>query len=314
MKCLVTGAAGQVGARLAPVLMKRGHIITAFDRTSPAANGPAKTVVADICDPDALDEVLKEGFDAIFHLAGLNALKPPQDIHRVNVEGTATLLASLERHSPASTVIMMSSSAVYGPCQDDPILETSPLDPQTPYARSKAVMEAMALEHRARGLDIRIARPFNIIGPGQEAPLLYNKVAAQLAEIARGSRRPELELGKLDSFRDFVDVRDVCEGLASIATCGQAGEIYNICSGVPTAIREIVDRLVALSGLTITISTSPHQGTDVPYQRGSHEKLSAASGWMPKVSLQASMRDTLDWWLALAADGNSAKGSPKRGL
>jgi GDP-4-dehydro-6-deoxy-D-mannose reductase len=305
--CLVTGAAGQVGQHLVRLLARRGHTVTTFDRSPLVSGSNIQAMTGELDDPAALAGALKGHVDIVFHLAGLNALETAAAIHRVNVEGTATLLAALERRRSPCCIVLMSSSAVYGSSQDDPILETSDLAPQTPYAHSKAAAEATALRYHAAGLDIRIARPFNIIGPGQRAPLLYNKVAAQLVEIARGTRAAKLELGNLQSFRDVIDVRDVCEGLAAIAESGQAGEAYNLSSGTATAMREIVDQLVALSGLAVRVTTTPPAGTDVPYQRGSHEKLSKASGWMPDVSLQTSLRDTLEWWRQLAGNGNNAK-------
>ena len=147
---------------------------------------------------------------------------------------------------------------------------------------------------------------FFLVQIGQSAPLLYNKVAAQLVEIARGVRPPHLALGNLQSFRDVIDVRDVVQGLFAVARSGMAGESYNICSGAATSMKAIVDELVAQSGLALTISNTPPSAADVTYQRGSCAKLNAISGWVPQVSLEASLRDTLDWWRHLAACENTA--------
>jgi GDP-4-dehydro-6-deoxy-D-mannose reductase len=307
MNCLVTGAAGQVGQQLVRLLAQQGHAVTAFDR-SPASHGEHVTpVTGDICDIATLANLLMDRFEVIFHLAGLNALQPADAIRRVNVEGTEALLSAVAHAGHAGPVILMSSSAVYGPSPDNPILESSARNPQTAYAESKAAAEDAAQRHRAvAGSDIRIARPFNIIGPGQHAPLLYNKVAFQLTEIAGGTRPASLDLGNLESFRDLIDVRDVCSGLIAIARLGNPGETYNLASGNATRMADIVDRLIAYSGIEVTIHTAPRTGTDVSYQRGSFAKIHAASGWKPEVSLSTSLRDTLDWWHHLAPQENTA--------
>jgi len=306
MKSIVTGASGQVGTYLVSLLAEGGHAVTAFDRTESIVPASVCVQTGDICDSASLDALLEGECDVIFHLAGLNALHPAQEIHHVNVEGTIALLAAVERRNRPVRVIVMSSSAVYGPSQDDPILENSRLDPQTPYGRSKAEAESIAQRHASAGLDVRIARPFNIIGPGQYAPLLYNKVAAELVEIARGARPLRLELGNLQSFRDVIDVRDVVRGLIAIAQSGIAGEAYNICSGMATSMKTIVDELVAQSGLALTVSSAPPNVTDIAYQRGSSTRLNTVSGWAPQVPLDVSLRDTLEWWRHLAARRNTA--------
>lgn len=307
MRYLVTGAAGQVGRYLTALLQQLGHDVVAFDRAF-ATPAPEQTVAGDLCDPAAISDLLADGrFDGLFHLAGLNALQPAGDIQRVNVGGTVNLLAAMSQlGANAPRLILMSSSAVYGRSSDDPITETTCLDPQTPYAASKAAAEEAALRyHAASGQDVRIARPFNIVGPGQRAPLLYAKVAALLVEIERAKRPPMLELGNLDSYRDFVDVRDVCTGLVAIAEQGQSAEVYNLCSGQATLIHSMVDALCAQAALRVEIRTQPRGATDVPYQRGSHAKLSALSGWRPQVTLDQSLRDTLTYWRDIAGSGNS---------
>lgn len=312
MRYFLTGSSGQVGSFLTSLLHGQGHEVLGFDRAAgPGAGIRYQGVAGDICDPDTIAGVVAGGgFDAVFHLAGLNGMQPPHDIQRVNVDGTANLLAAMTGlKARVPRFIFMSSSAIYGPSPDDPITEAAPADPQTPYAASKAAAEHLVLRYHAdTGNPVCIARPFNIVGPGQRAPLLYAKVAALLVAIERGERPAVLELGNLDSYRDFVDVRDVCTGLAAIAGQGEAGGIYNLCSGQATPIRALVDALCAEVALPVKIKTRPHSGADVPYQRGSHARLAALSGWQPQVTLDQSLRDTLAYMRDIAGPVNSDYG------
>jgi GDP-4-dehydro-6-deoxy-D-mannose reductase len=197
----------------------------------------------------------------------------------------------------------MSSSAVYGASTDNPIRETSTLAPQTDYAVSKVCTEMMTQVYSREGRgNAVIARPFNIVGPGQRAPLLYSKVAAQIVEIQRGIRPPVLELGNLESHRDFIDVRDVCDGLIAIAEHGKSGETYNLCSGRATPIRYLVEYLCGKTGRPVNIRTIERTsaGVDIPYQRGAHEKIATLCGWRPAIKLEKSLDDTLVYWQELS--------------
>ena len=307
MRYLVTGAAGQVGSHLLTLLA--GQDVVALDMafpTDPIQPG-LRRVTGDITSSGFLDALLDgQSFDVVFHLAGLNALQTTQDIYRVNTGGTAALCSAMTRAAP-SRLVLMSSSAVYGASPDDPITEASSIRPLTHYAVSKVAAEMAAeIYGRETGRDVLVARPFNIVGPRQRAPLLYAKVAAQLVEIQRGIRPPLLELGNLDGQRDFIDVRDVCSGLLAIAEHGRAGQAYNLCNAKAMTSRAVVEYLCQESGLPVDVRTAPRNPvTDLAYQRGSHEKLTAASGWQPRIAIEKSLSDTFAYWLALPVPRNS---------
>lgn len=309
VRILVTGAAGQVGSHLLTLLESLGHCPVGTDRSfrpdlaGGAARLPPHRVAGDLCDPKFLERLVADApFDLAFHLAGLNALNAPEDVYKVNITSTVALLSALQRSGGSATrTILMSSSAIYGSSKANPITEAAPKLPETHYAVSKAAAEMAAEIHsRENGMDVRIARPFNIVGPGQRAPLLYAKVAAQLVEIERGRKPALLDLGNLESYRDYIDVRDVCTGLVAIAEHGANGQAYNLCSGNAVTSRALVDQLCALIAPQVEIRTAGSSGGDVPYQRGSHDKLSLLSGWQPQIALKKSLRDTLAYWQSLA--------------
>ncbi len=291
MRALITGGMGHVGGLLAAMLRTRGDTAVALDRAVPEGLG----VSLDITDGPAINDLLRrERFDAIFHLAGLNAAAAPAEMKRVNIEGTRTVLEAAR--GIGARLLVMSSSAVYGACTDDPITENAALAPVMPYGVSKVVCERLAGDAAQRDW-VAIARPFNIIGPGQRAAMLQTAVLSQLVAIERGEAEPVLKLGWLGNARDFVDARDVAAGLIAIIEKGQSGQAYNLCSGEATKARALVEMLVQISNKDIIIQDVKEKpsSADVPYQRGSADKLRHAGGWALRLSLHQSLRDSLEW-------------------
>lgn len=292
MRALITGGMGHVGSLLTSLLRARGDDALALDRAVPEGAGFSY----DVTDTAALRTLFaRERFDAVFHLAGLNASAPSAEMQRINVEGTRAVLRAACR--AGARVVAMSSSAVYGACQDDPITEESTLAPAGFYGASKVACEALAMEEVAQGCWVCIARPFNIVGPGQRAAMLQSAVLAQLVAIERGTAPPVLKLGYLGNSRDFIDARDVAAGLVAMLENGMPGQAYNLCSGEATKARTLVEMLVQFSQKDVIIQDVkdfPGAG-DIPYQRGSADKLRRASGWGSRIPLECSLRDSLDW-------------------
>jgi GDP-4-dehydro-6-deoxy-D-mannose reductase len=309
LKALVTGSAGQVGRYLVELLADSADIV-ALDRASAPTevySANARTVrflEGDILHFEFMRDLLAtESFDVVFHLAGLNSFAPTADIYHVNVVGAATLLHALSNPAKRTCkVVIMSSSAVYGATTDEPIYESSALAPLTHYGVSKHCIEMMAgVASAAAVQDIIIARPFNIVGPGQRAPMLHSTVATQLVKIERNLQPPTLQLGILSDYRDFVDVRDVATGLMALAEHGRPGEAYNLCTGRAVQVRALVEGMCALCEVHVEIieDNLNRPRVDVPHQRGSYEKIREASGWIPKIPLATSLDDTLAFWRGL---------------
>ena len=99
------------------------------------------------------------------------------------------------------------------------------------------------------GMDVVIARIFNVMGRAVTVNLSIGKFAFELASIKKHRKRPVLYTKSLDMKRDFLDINDVCEYLLAIAFCGEQGEIYNICRGKPYKIRGLLNKLIGISGI-----------------------------------------------------------------
>jgi GDP-4-dehydro-6-deoxy-D-mannose reductase len=316
-RALVTGARGFAGRHLVARLRASDYDVWELDRTPPAAGpaaGPAeRQAVGDVGDFTLLRGLAERARPGlVFHLAALTAVSAAgPDDHRffeVNVLGTRVLLEALVAAELRPRVLLTSSSAVYGapPRAAQPIAEDAPLAPQTPYAASKAAQETLALTYgRMHGLSVVVTRAFNHTGPGERPEFAVSGFARQIAAIERGEQPPTVQVGNLESVRDFSDVRDVVGGYVAAATRGEPGECYNVCSGEPRTMAEILDGLRALARLPVRVEPDPArlQPADVPYQCGNFAKLEGRTGWRPVIAFTQTLADLLDHWRAAPAAG-----------
>jgi GDP-4-dehydro-6-deoxy-D-mannose reductase len=241
--------------------------------------------------------------DAIVHLGGQafvpQSIADPLNTLAVNAGGTAHVLEAAraynERSGASLRLLIVSSAEVYGNQRPErmPLDENTVARPGNAYAASKLAAEAYALAwHRSYGLDCVVARSFNHIGPGQDDRFVVSSFARQLADIAAGAP-PLMHVGNLDAQRDFLDVRDVVAAYVLLLANGRAGEVYNICSGRPVAIREVLRQLITIARVPVEVRDDPERmrSSDLPILSGDATKLRAETGWEPHYSLAASLRD-----------------------
>jgi GDP-4-dehydro-6-deoxy-D-mannose reductase len=140
-------------------------------------------------------------------------------------------------------------------------------------------------------------RSFNIIGPGQPPSLACSSFARQIA-LAELHGDNSITTGDLSAQRDFVDVRDVARAYEMTALHGRVGQVYNVSSRRTVSIRECLDELLKLTPQPFQIISNVQQAQkmDVSIQLGSAERLRKHSGWQPRISLQSSLADLLDYW------------------
>jgi len=292
MHILVTGIAGFVGSRLARNLLARGDRVSGtYIDARPDLPG-VELFEADLLDRAALERVVREAApDAVVNLAGLSHIgeswdwRRMPDYFRVNIAGTENAVRAAE----GRRVVIASSADVYGsvPREEQPIPESRPVSPQTPYALTKAAAERIALAHGAV-----IVRSFNLIGPGQAPNFALASWARQLAAIRRGEQEPVLKVGDLSTARDFTHVDDGAEAYRLLAEKGERGAIYNLASGKAVPMREALERLLALAGVRPEVKEGAFEPRpfDIPYLSGDAGRLRAL-GWEPRRSLDDALRD-----------------------
>ncbi|MCE7858649.1 MAG: NAD-dependent epimerase/dehydratase family protein [Chloroflexi bacterium CFX2] len=295
-RALISGISGFVGRHLRNELIHAGWQVYGFDIRLAGEN----VFVGDLSDRTALTRAIADCQpDAVFHLAGIIKSQDPQAYYISNLFGTLNLLDAVLQMKKRPKVVLASSSAVYGLTKSArPITERSPLRPVTEYAVSKVAQETAALRyHYAFGLDVIIARMFNLLGPGQSPDLACSAFARQIA-LAEISDQNEIVTGNLDAKRDFVDVRDAARAFALLAEKGQAGQTYNVCSGNAVAIQECLSEMMLRSKKQLSARVDPArvQKNDVPVQVGSFQKLHKAAGWNPRIPLNESLEDLLNDW------------------
>jgi GDP-6-deoxy-D-talose 4-dehydrogenase len=282
---LLTGAQGFTGRYMAAALEAAGYHVHGWGN----ATAPDMTQV-DLTDRLAVGEaVARLQPDFVVHLAAIAfvAHGDAAAIYNVNVVGTRNLLEALAQlPSPPKKVLLASSANVYGE-REGAIDETAPYRPQNDYAVSKAAMEMMASLWQSR-LPIVMVRPFNYTGVGQADNFLLPKIVAHFRKGA-----PVIELGNVDVWRDFYDVRQVVKLYTQLLAKADPGTVFNVCSGREVAIRDIISQLEKISGREIEIRTNPQfvRANEIRHLRGDRSRIEALLGELPAFDIG----DTLRW-------------------
>ncbi len=312
MRNLITGVTGFAGGHLAEALLARGEEVVGVARRPswPEALRPLAGRVelrgCDAGDRAALEAVLREVRpERVYHLAGYphvgRSFKEPDAAWAGNLGTTRALYEAVLRWGGRPRILFVGSGQVYGSADAPGQLfdENCLLRPASPYAASKAAADLLSYQvARAPGLDVVRARPFNHIGPAQSPGFVVADFCRQVAAIALGRAAPVLETGNLEPRRDFTDVRDVVRAYVLLVERGRSGEAYNVGSGQTLSMQEIVDRLHAVSGAAFEVRQRPDlvRAADAAAVRADAGKLCRETGWAPAVSLDQTLRDTLDYW------------------
>lgn len=279
MHVLVTGLSGFTGQYVNEALLSAGHQVSGLS--------------SDLLDAEAICvEVKKIKPDAVIHLAAVAfvAHGSPDDFYKVNLVGTRHLLQALSEHAPDIKKVLLASSAnVYGNTEGL-MHETADPAPANDYAVSKLAMEHMAKLWLPK-LPVVIARPFNYTGVGQAENFLIPKIVSHFKHQAT-----EIELGNLDVWRDFGDVRSVAEAYLGLLEKGQASETYNISSAEPVALREVISMCEQLTGHQLEVKVNPAfvRANEVVRLSGDTSKLRAL---LPEWKMPT-LQETLSWMLS----------------
>ena len=296
MTVLVTGAAGFIGSALCHRLQSDGHEVIGYDNLS---RGRAeylpqdvRLIEGDIRETAKVEQtVATSSPEWVIHLAAMHfipdCIARPQDTMDVNVEGTRRVLESCRGNS-VRRLIFASSAAVYAPIDRPCVEDTTPLRPLEVYGESK-----LAAEQLVRGfydetnISTSILRFFNAIGRNETNP----HVVPHIFESLQTSN--VIELGNTAACRDYIDTRDIATAIAAVAATVDGFGVFNVGTGVASSVNDIVESLRRILGRPITILQEPSRfrATDRMLLVAEMEKIRRATSWMPRLSLEDSLRD-----------------------
>jgi GDP-4-dehydro-6-deoxy-D-mannose reductase len=311
VRALITGIGGFAGSHLADYLLAEtdwqivGSVLN--ERDTPAhLQGRVSCKVVDLRDPEAVRRLLDTvAPDVIFHLAALakvgDSWRTPWPILHNNIRSQLNLLQALADLSATPRMMIVGSNEEYGLVRPEelPLTEESPLRPNSPYGVSKVTQDMLGLQYyQSHRLPIVRVRPFNHIGPRQAPGFVAPDFARQIAEAEVSKRLPQMQVGNLETQRDFTDVRDMVRAYYLAVMQGVPGEVYNIGSEQSRTIRELLDVLLSYSRIEISVESDPARlrPSDVPIVRCDASKFRALTGWKPLIPFQTSLRDVLDDW------------------
>src|SRR5436190_20608004 len=302
---LVTGAAGFAGSHLLDLLAP-SHSVTAWRRpgTSPRRNAPnVEWQEVDLLDRSVVARAIAASRPAeVYHCAGAahvgQSWTDARETLAANVLGTHHLLDGLRAAGIAARVLIPGSSYIYRQ-SDHALSEDDPIGPASPYGLSKLAQEMLGRRAPAEdGQHVFLTRSFNHIGPRQDPSYAAPGFARQIAMIEAGRLAPAIEVGNLDAARDLTDVRDTVRAYRDIVERGRAGVVYNVCTGKATKIKDVLDRLVAMSRVPVTVRVDPnrYRRNDNPLLLGNGARLRNDTGWAPAIPLDETLLDLLNYW------------------
>jgi GDP-4-dehydro-6-deoxy-D-mannose reductase len=234
--------------------------------------------------------ILKTKPDFVINLTGTYGIPDLDLIYRSNTQITRNILEVLRQNNLTNIyTLLVGSAAEYGECKDLPILETSPLNPVNIYGLSKKHQTELALFYKDNyNLKIGLGRVFNTIGKYQSTSLSIASFISRIHELNDGD---ELVTGNIDTRRDFIDISDVISAFFSIIESGKS-DIFNICSGTSSSIREILNFLIEISRKKIAIKTDMYdlRKNEILNSYGSNDKLKRTTGWNIKIDIKQTLK------------------------
>ncbi len=306
MKAMVTGGAGFIGSHLVEALLQRGTDVVVFDNLSTGSvehlsgcMDEIEFIEADIRSEPDLRRAFSTGVDVVFHLAAhisvSDSMKNPALCLDINVHGTNLLLQTAAQ-TGVKKVVISSSAAVYGDQQQLPITESALLQPLSPYGASKQMDETLAaLYTRSFNLPVVCLRYFNAFGPRQNPDSPY--AAAIPIFFQRVMQNEEIVVyGDGNQTRDFVYVKDIARAnILSAESTAADGMAVNICSGVPTSIRQLINGIRELIPGSREPRYEPARAGDIYHSYGDPTLAKKLLDFSAETELDSGLKQTMDW-------------------
>ena len=260
-RILLTGSTGALGQALVSRLQTS---LTDFTVFAPGRGAAEDSL--DLRNEEQIRRSIERSCpDLIIHVAATFS-NDFAEAYAVNVAAARTMLEAVETSGRPVRIILVGSAAEYGPvaAHENPITEDHVLRPVSIYGMTKAWQTGLAYLYASRGVNVVVARIFNLTGPNLSERLFVGRLHKQIDEIRRGERS-RIEVGSLSAIRDYLAIDEAVTQLLAIADCGEAGKVYHIASGQPVTMRELLVRELATHGLDESIVV---EGADLTNRRG----------------------------------------------
>ena len=310
MRILVTGGAGFIGSNFVQHLFTKNSSIEIWvvdnlnyrgnleNFPSVIWNSPRfKFIYGDICNERLMVRLMSQ-VDQVVNFAAWSfvdkSFDNSADFVRSDVEGVRCLMEALRVSTSCKKFVHISTSEVYGTALISPMTEDHQLDPCSIYAASKCGGDRLAKAYWiTHNLPIVIVRPFNNYGPNQYTENWIPKV---ITSVLSDSSIPLF--GDGSAKRDWLHVKDNCAGICKALSIGKPGEAYNLCTGVATSTRDLMQKICdLLPTYDVKIVEQPSRPGEVKIHCGSSEKARRDLAWTPEYTLDQGLEKTVEWYV-----------------
>jgi dTDP-glucose 4,6-dehydratase len=306
---LITGAGGFIGSHVAEQCVREGYKVRAFVHynslnswswlDTSSLKDEMEVVAGDIRDYDSVSAAMR-GCRRVLHLAALIGIPysyvSPLAYIKTNGEGTYNILQAA-RDLRLEKVVHTSTSEVYGTAQFVPITEEHPINPQSPYAATKAAADYLALSvYRSFNLPVAVIRPFNTFGPRQSARAVIPTIISQ---VMAGKRR--ISLGALTPTRDLTFVKDTVAGFLAVEKSDDAvGRVINIGTNSETSVADLAALVARIMGVEIELGVEEQrrrpEKSEVQRLLADTNQARRLLGWRPEYDLERGLAETIAWF------------------
>jgi len=331
MRFLVTGTTGFAGPHMINRILEDGHEVVAMARDMDKCQSIVNIVgednlklidfvYGDLSNLDSLTQIFDNyKFDGVFHLGAFahppSSFVTPLLASQTNIIGTGHMCDEILEKMPDCVLMNCSTPEVYGICPGDrKITEDFPMRPNNPYGVSKAGADMYMIE-RTQTTALRgfLTRAFSHTGPRRGPNFSISSDAIQIARILRGEQEPVIKIGNMKAKRIVADVRDIVDVyyqlmLAYFDGKVQDGEIFHIAGNELYEIQHYLDIMLDLSGLTnkVELEIEPKflRKVEIPVQIPDDSKVRSLLNWKPKIPIEQTLQDLLDYWLKELENGD----------
>jgi UDP-glucose 4-epimerase len=306
VKYLITGGAGFIGSHLSEALVARGDSVIVVDNLSTGKNEVVPSVEfiqGSIFDEKLMDSLVSK-IDHVLHLAAavgvFNIVNKPLDSLMTNIKGTEIMLELCDKYK--KPILITSTSEVYGKNNTVPLNEESdrvlgsPLKSRWSYSEAKAIDESMAyFYHQEKGLEVRLIRLFNTVGPRQVGH--YGMVVPRFVSAAVSGTALSV-YGSGEQIRCFCHVSDAVRALLLVMDSDKAiGEVFNVGNNQQISIMELAKKVIAVTGSTSSIEMVAYEKAypagfeDMERRVPDISKIERVLGWKPQIGLEQIIKD-----------------------